>query len=193
MVIHRRNHAFQSTPGNYAGRILCENLLCKLVAGVSIHSRQLCRENPASAASRISIVKCFNPLPAIMPGESRLAAGLLDNSRHVSIHSRQLCRENRCNPALKTAVSSVSIHSRQLCRENRFSHAATYLGLPVSIHSRQLCRENHIAQRLSSAFVKFQSTPGNYAGRIFFRVHGGVHREVSIHSRQLCRENLCQA
>ena len=61
---------FQSTPGNYAGRITL----------------------PGIPAGRF--FKGFNPLPAIMPGESRICIETPVESGLVSIHSRQLCREN---------------------------------------------------------------------------------------------------
>ena len=59
---------FQSTPGNYAGRI------------------QMARPDD-------QVHRRFNPLPAIMPGES-LPDEYLSIDIFVSIHSRQLCREN---------------------------------------------------------------------------------------------------
>ena len=37
---------------------------------VSIHSRQLCRENQSETAETMPLYPSFNPLPAIMPGES---------------------------------------------------------------------------------------------------------------------------
>ena len=59
----------------------------------------------------------FNPLPAIMPGESREDLQPLLQPE-VSIHSRQLCRENLNTRNLNIQPLVVSIHSRQLCREN---------------------------------------------------------------------------
>ena len=132
---------FQSTPDNYAGRI----------------------DFPQGGEDAFR--GRFNPLPTIMPGESRQPGG------HcclvlVSIHSRQLCRENHSEHLLCRRIQQVSIHSRQLCRENHQSMYLNAMIACVSIHSRQLCRENPGHPDTTYTVTMFQSTPDNYAGRI---------------------------
>ena len=131
---------FQSTPGNYAGRIFPLLMNTEPMFVVSIHSRQLCRENPTTRpipiwtwtfqstpgnyAGRIRAagggagrLYGFNPLPAIMPGESVVQ----------SVLKLMLMSFNPL-PAIMPGESTLG-------------------GVEISAWG-------------------FQSTPGNYAGRI---------------------------
>ena len=83
----------------------------------------------------------FNPLPAIMPGESSCLSGF-------ALHPEGF------NP-LPAIMPGESSGNRLVANTDI-----------VSIHSRQLCRENQDRERKPSNATKFQSTPGNYAGRI---------------------------
>ena len=179
------HHGFQSTPGFYAGRY---------------------KRPTAIRCWR----PCFNPLPAFMPGDTRVT------SRHyahlcVSIHSRLLCREipSKSSPSNPVPMfqSTPGFYAGRYARRGHWTAlhssfnplpafmpgdtvAAPEFGfqLLVSIHSRLLCREILAAAVHAFSAVAFQSTPGFYAGRYLGGGFGGLVGTVSIHSRLLCRE-----
>ena len=107
---------FQSTPGIAAGRISC----------------------PPSTAPRR---RCFNPRPALLPGESDRNR-LRPPSQGVSIHARHCCRANQVVRSSSNCFHAVSIHARHCCRANQ---SELFAELPMQL---------------------FQSTPGIAAGRI---------------------------
>ena len=84
--------------------------------------------------------QCFNPLPAVGPGDTILV-GFHDGIEIVSIRSRLLGREIRYLPALSMRPTSVSIRSRLLGREIQTQPSS------------------------SAGFLSFQSAPGCWAGR----------------------------
>ena len=155
---------FQSTPGIAAGRIDLMTIKTFRPEAVSIHARHCCRANrsapcptpsacwfqstPGIAAGRIAratntarAARCFNPRPALLPGESNVLAA--NHTRAlVSIHARHCCRANQVSLAEALPVHRVSIHARHCCRANQ--------GLAKSRRDAEL----------------FQSTPGIAAGRI---------------------------
>ena len=105
---------FQSAPGIDAGRN-GEHIQSTLLMNVSIRSRHRCREKRSArrtldasydvsirsrhrcrekrcSADRHRSIRCFNPLPASMPGET-IVGGTATACSEVSIRSRHRCRE----------------------------------------------------------------------------------------------------
>ena len=119
-----------------------------------------------SSASRQ--LRCFNPLPAIMPGESGDQLHKSPYTLTVSIHSRQLCRENRGRAAgrrlgRRSFNPLPAIMPGESCRNEHGMYAAgRFNPLPAIMPGESL------SQCHTSQAIAFQSTPGNYAGRIPF-------------------------
>ena len=203
--------AFQSTPGIAAGRI---GQVVRLPQSrhVSIHARHCCRANqpmlpeakqpgmfqstPGIAAGRIPASPptppqrdCFNPRPALLPGESGLKTRN-ECRQLVSIHARHCCRANLAKSDSDKAKAKVSIHARHCCRANLKASTARVCasvfqstpGIAAGRINGEHCeRDKH---------ALFQSTPGIAAGRIG-RKPRGLDRGclVSIHARHCCRAN----
>ena len=132
--------AFQSTPGIAAGRIRC-----RVNAGSSVCRFQ---STPGIAAGRIALWQlrpcwraCFNPRPALLPGESV----------HKSARGR---------------VHLVSIHARHCCRANPTQYRR--LEIPGVFQSTPGIAAGRIGTvlRQMPRTLQFQSTPGIAAGRI---------------------------
>ena len=132
---------------------------------VSIHARHCCRANPPCRRWKTAGC-CFNPRPALLPGESSLASKARWITR-VSIHARHCCRANPGSADQCRALIRVSIHARHCCRANPDNLRLARAGCGVSIHARHCCRANR--QKMRS----IRSAPPR----------------VSIHARHCCRAN----
>ena len=179
---------------------------------VSIHARHCCRANrserspcqlpelfqstPGIAAGRIrascspaSIPACFNPRPALLPGESCRGAGDKGGG-HVSIHARHCCRANPFGLLCYPLQQAVSIHARHCCRANRAVVWASATVLRFQSTPGIAAGRITLPDARLMAAVLFQSTPGIAAGRIVQAVmQRPATRAVSIHARHCCRAN----
>ena len=69
---------------------------------------------------------CFNPLPAVRPGDAEQLKGMRSR-RDVSIRSRRLGREMHFSALFMAVFVCVSIRSRRLGREMRILHSSALL------------------------------------------------------------------
>ena len=155
---------------------------------VSIHARHCCRANPwqpsnctarlkfqstpGIAAGRISRVntcqvpsRCFNPRPALLPGESWAARWSSSTRLCFNPRPALLPGESLAIADVKVRVA-VSIHARHCCRANRLDFPENHHIAGVSIHARHCCRANPCGIAAEAHVTEFQSTPGIAAGRI---------------------------
>ena len=187
---------FQSTPGIAAGRIKsawlkpCQSTVFQSTPGIAAGR---IRAWPSPAATQ----SCFNPRPALLPGES-IALGAGAHKNDVSIHARHCCRANRPHPALP-GLGATSFNPRPAllpgeslrswwCPGLRrcFNPRPALLpgeSLPppqtqrpsnVSIHARHCCRANRQADVPSRAGgASFNPRPALLPGES--RERDGLH------------------
>ena len=179
----------------------------------------LFQSTPGIAAGRIgrgilpmSLSGCFNPRPALLPGESvgslsAISADLGFNPRPALLPGESWQVE------LELLGSAVSIHARHCCRANPFQVAGYTSASAFQSTPGIAAGRIPAGLRQSRFLVLFQSTPGIAAGRIHFvlppepastgfnprpallpgesyvRGFGAWSDDVSIHARHCCRAN----
>ena len=159
---------------------------------VSIRARHCCRANqpttkrcqadrmfqsaPGIAAGRIATspafvpsAPCFNPRPALLPGESCLQYQSSECDDWVSIRARHCCRANPLGrPCWRVSLGCFNPRPALLPGESS-SWPLPCRRAAVSIRARHCCRANHRCCCLAAHRVRFQSAPGIAAGRIWHR------------------------
>ena len=156
---------FQSTPGIAAGRIGSE--MPKPCGGaVSIHARHCCRANPGAMGRMRCSLACFNPRPALLPGESTMAT-LMAPAKSWFQSTPGIAAGRILGNGTTGLAKLVSIHARHCCRANPPPAKPPPCRRPCfNPRPALLPGESNTAHLIPTIAVKFQSTPGIAAGRI---------------------------
>ena len=155
---------FQSTPGQLAGRCSAR---CPAPSWVnSFNPRPANWPGDAPRTPRRPWRRpCFNPRPANWPGDAVIPGGINIRPLRVSIHARPIGRAMLHFTAPCCQDRQVSIHARPIGRAMLHTLTRCAYRNAVSIHARPIGRAMLRTLLQFDRSIKFQSTPGQLAGR----------------------------